>query len=462
MAYWNEALAKQMRSQGISEATIAQEMGVQQKKSDRFSQQQEKKFKNIKDVKNAWISFGDKGQRQRYNSLTGSYSLRTDKGEVFSRGKNKSGQASIKAYGSDIGGNVWDPLKQRGSGEQNLTYNNIDPRVISQMNESDYTSSQKQLEGYGTQLTNWFEHRKREYAASLKPDALKGFGEHFSAYMPALMTTGLLVTNPYLGPVLAAGYGISEQDRQKRAAEEVSRDRARQDYGGFFGEKNMPDEIKNLYNFVGKQSNIDSWATQQAYLNAQKRMGKQEGNFWENMKGEASAFGKTKSNNGYDLKAIMSNDNLADSVKQMYLKQAKAAGQNVSEYQMPSLPQVSSPEPKETPSTSYAKAMLPSAPEQPEQNTPQTQNPWSSDFESQMLDQFKGYGDTLKTYFSNRQQNANPYKPKFSLGGYSRTSAIGANTPTNSTALQGNGAGLAPAQSSTGKAGQSKQQSLWR
>jgi len=200
--------------------------------------------------------------------------------------------------------------------------------------------------------------------------------------------------------------------------------------------------------------------------------------------------------NDYNLEAIMNNPNMSDAVKQHYISQAKQGGQDVSSFGTPEPAPSSRPvydrndpstwpenqasskptDPLEiaydnqqqaanapdTPGvqvdqqqpnlTDYAEAALPGAPAQVEQS--QGGNPWSEDFEKDFMAQLQGYGDTLNSYLGSA--TAAPSGPKFSLQEYSRSSAMNANTPTNSPIMQDGMGGVKPNQSSTGKAGQKK------
>ena len=184
-----------------------------------------------------------------------------------------------------------------------------------------------------------------------------------------------------------------------------------------------------------------------------------------------------------NLDAIMNNTGMSESVKQHYLQQAKAAGQDISQYDKAPVEEYATalaydrnnpatwPEnqpqkstntapvyPTATPSTSteYAEAMLPGTPQSTQQEnlmSGEITQPWSEDFEKQFIEQMQGYGNTLSNYLGSSQSTT----PKFSLQGYQSSVAMNNNTPILGSNTQQTG--LAPSQSSTGKAG--NKQALW-
>jgi len=185
-------------------------------------------------------------------------------------------------------------------------------------------------------------------------------------------------------------------------------------------------------------------------------------------------------NQEYDLDVIMNNPDLSDTMKAYYRKQAQMQGQDIPEqYQPEPTPEQPKAYDREDPSTwpeNQAAAAPSTAPQQPtaatyaqdmvgddptiESTQGKIESPWSTDFEKQFLDQISGIGQNIQSYLGTQQ----PTQPQFSLQQYSSGQRnSGLNTGTTPTMFTPQAQqGITPAQSSTGKAGQSNKQSLWR
>jgi hypothetical protein len=324
----------------------------------------------------------------------------------------------------------------------------LDPRAALGMNQDDYSAADTWLNSITSRI-----------------DSLINEGVSSGGIAPSYR----VVSGGNSGAPVESVFGA--EPTQNKLAEIANSYRFNDDSFQDYIERADP-ELARIYGHLTNER--DPWLNQnylqQAYQSSYSRLNPQDNfyeglkNQWGDIEGRLNDPTHVSSVQNADIQAIINNPTLSDEVKRTILQDAQTRyGYSIpDEYKLttpaaPAASQQTTPQAPSKPTAStYAQEMA--APDTSVPEAIQGNTPWSSDFESQMLDVFKGYGNTLQSYLGQGQPKASSNSPVFSLKGYQQSVAMNANTPNTPTALYG----TQPSnQSPTGKAGQTNQGTLW-